>query len=221
MRRWWLAGTLLLALAAPAWAVDTSKEDLLLLQQQVDQAPQSPEAHFELAMGLARTIKLEAGYAELKKVSELDPAYPDKVIARYKPLVEQNGQNIEAHFRLAFGYYFKAFYLQQEIEAAKDDPAKATELTAQAADYRLLARKSFQSIVEADPKYVWGYNYLGYLWLESGDTDQAMATWRQAIAIEDNAVAHFLLGQALIRQGNVKDGLTETMTAMRMRGLNP
>lgn len=219
MRRWLLVLTLWLVLVAPALAVDTSKDDLLLLQQQVDQNPQSPDAHFDLAMGLARTIKLEAGYAELKKVADLDPGYPDKVIAKYKPLVEANPQNLEAHFRLAFGYYFKGFYLAEEARRA--DPALAPTLATQSAESKAMARTSFQSIVASDPKYVWGYNYLGYMLMEQGELDQAVGLWRQGLAVEDNAVAHFLLGQVLIRQGNMKDGLQETMTAMRMRGLNP
>lgn len=197
--------------AAPAaWAVDTSRAELEELQRRVDLDPKSPDAHFDLAMGLARTVKLESGYASLKKVIELDPAYADKVITKYKPLVDQNKQNVEAFFRLAFGYYFKGWNLQQQ------DPNSV-----EGAQSKQLARTAFESIIANDPKYVWGYNYLGYLLAEGGDLDKAVGLWRQAISVEDNAVAHFLIGQAYMRQGKMAEGVMETATAMRMRGLNP
>ncbi|HEY9899179.1 MAG TPA: tetratricopeptide repeat protein [Pantanalinema sp.] len=200
-----------LTFAAPAaWAVDTSRAELEELQRRVDLDPKSPDVHFDLAMGLARTVKLESGYASLKKVIELDPTYADKVIATYKPLVDQNKQNVEAFFRLAFGYYFKGWSLQQA------DPASA-----EGAQSKQLARTAFEAIIANDPKYVWGYNYLGYLIAESGDLEKAVGLWRQAISVEDNAVAHFLIGQAYMRQGKMAEGVMETATAMRMRGLNP
>lgn len=200
-----------LTFAAPAaWAVDTSRAELEELQRRVDLNPQSPDAHFDLAMGLARTVKLESGYASLKKVVELDPTYADKVITTYKPLVADNKHNLEAAFRLAFGYYFKGWSLLEK------DP-KSVE----GAESKQLARASFESIIANDPKYVWGYNYLGYLIAEGGDLEKAVALWRQAISVEDNAVAHFLIGQAYMRQGKMAEGVMETATAMRMRGLNP
>ncbi|MNY45935.1 Tetratricopeptide repeat protein [compost metagenome] len=124
--------------------------------------------------------------------------------------MEQNKQNVEAYFRLAFGYYFKGWSLTEA------DP-KSVE----GAESKQLARAAFESIITHDPKYVWGYNYLGYLIAEGGDLEKAISLWRQAISVEDNAVAHFLIGQAFMRQGKMAEGVMETATAMRMRGLNP
>lgn len=197
-------------MAAPVWAADTSKAELEVLRQRVQEDPQSADAHFDMAMGLARTSRLEEGWTYLKKVAELDPQYAEKVIATYSPLVEENPQNIEAQFRLAFGHYFKGLNLQEQGQAAEAKEAKGR------------AKAAFVHIIETDPKYVWGYNYLAYLQAEEGDLSAAVETLKQAIAVEpENAVAHFLIGQAYFRQGNHKDAVLEIGTAMRLRGLNP
>lgn len=212
MRR---ATSLLLALGialmtAPAMAVDTTKAELEVLRKRVEAAPQDPSAHFDMAMGLARTSRLEEGWTSLKKVSELDAAYADKVIATYRPLVEENPQNIEAQFRLAFGHYFKGLNLQDQ---GQGDAAK---------DAKLQAKKAFGHIIETDPQYVWGYNYLAYLMAEEGDLPGAVDTLKKAIAVEpNNAVSHFLIGQAYFRQGNHKDAVVEIGTAMRLRSMAP
>lgn len=215
-----VAALLALTVMAPAaWALDTPKTEIEALQQQVEANPESADAHFDLAMGLGRTVKLESGYTELKKVHELDPTYADKVIDRYKPMVEANKQNIEAQFRLAFGYFFKGYGYELDAGAAKDEQAEA--LTAQALTYKEMSKQSFQAILEVDPKYVWAYNYLGFLIGSEGNLDQALNLLKQGLAVEDNAVGHFLVGQVYFKQGNVPAGLAETTTAMRMRGLNP
>ena len=197
-------------LASPALAADTSKAELDVLRQRVQAAPQDPNVHFDMAMGLARTSRLEEGWTSLKKVSELDPGYADKVIGTYAPLVTENPQNIEAQFRLAFGHYFKGLNFQDQGQAEAAKEAK------------LQAKKAFGHIIETDPKYVWGYNYLAYLQAEEGDLPGAVETLKKAITVEpENAVSHFLIGQAYFRQGNHKDAVVEIGTAMRLRGLNP
>jgi tetratricopeptide (TPR) repeat protein len=197
-------------MAAPAMAADTSKAELEVLRQRVEATPADAGVHFDMAMGLARTSRLEEGWTSLKKVNELDPAYADKVIATYEPLVSENPQNIEAQFRLAFGHYFKGlnFQDQGQLEAAKEA--------------KLRAKKAFGHIIETDPKYVWGYNYMAYLMAEEGDLPGAVDTLKKAIAVEpNNAVSHFLIGQAYFRQGNHKDAVLEIGTAMRLRGMTP
>jgi Putative Zn-dependent protease, contains TPR repeats len=197
-------------MTSPAFAADTSKAELDLLRQRVTAAPQDPGAHFDMAMGLARTSRLEEGWTSLKKVSELDAGYADKVIATYAPMVDENPQNIEAQFRLAFGHYFKGLNFQDQGQA---DAAK---------EAKLRAKKAFGHIIETDPQYVWGYNYLAYLLAEEGDLPAAVDTLKKAIAVEpNNAVSHFLIGQAYFRQGNHKDAVLEIGTAMRLRGMAP
>lgn len=206
----WVMALGLALTALPAVAANTSKAELELLRQRVVAAPGDPGAHFDMAMGLARTSRLEEGWTSLNKVNELDPGYAEKVITTYAPMVAENPQNIEAQFRLAFGHYFKGYSLQEQgqAEAAKESKS--------------LAKQAFRHIISLDPKYVWGYNYLAYLLAEEGDLAEAVETLKQAIAVEpDNAVSHFLIGQAYFRQGNHKDAVVEIGTGMRLRALNP
>ncbi|HBN09188.1 MAG TPA: hypothetical protein DD435_11265 [Cyanobacteria bacterium UBA8530] len=187
-----LSASLFLGLALPAFA-DTSKEELELLGQRVQEQPLNPEYQFDLAMGLARTSKLEVAWGALKKVNEMDPTYADKVITRFGSLVQTNPQNIEARFRLAFGYYFKN----------QKDPARA----------------QLEEIILVDPNYVWAYNYLGYFFAEKNDLAKASELWKKAIQIApENAVAHFLVGQAHYRNGQLKEAASEIALAMKLRG---
>lgn len=198
----------LTVMAAPALAADTSKAELEVLRKRVEANPSDPHAHFDMAMGFARTSRLEEGWTSLRKVAEMDPGYADTVIATYGPMVEQNPQNIEAQFRLAFGHYFKGLNFQDQGQADAAKEAKGH------------AKKAFGRIIETDPKYVWGYNYLAYLMAEEGDLPGAVETLKKAITVEpDNAVSHFLIGQAYFRQGNHKDAVLEIGTAMRLRGM--
>lgn len=204
LRSWFLASlaaTGVFMTLGPAWAADTSAGDIAMLEQAVQKDPSNPVPHFELAMGLARTSHIEQGWKELKKVNAMDPTFVDQVIAQYEPLVQQNGSNIEARFRLAFGYYFKGV----------NDPAE------QAADTQK-ARDQFKAILALDPHYVWAYNYLGYLDASSGDIPSAVGDWKTAIQEDpNNAVAHFLLGQAYYKQGQMGDAVTELATAMKLK----
>lgn len=184
----------ILSLASPAVA-DTTKAELELLNQRVQEQPSNPDARFDLAMGLARTSKLESAWAELQKLNDMDRSYSDKVVSTYEPLVKENASNIEARFRLAFGYYFK--------------------------NQKDLARQQFEEILKLDPNYVWAYNYMGFFYAEGNDLTKAMEQWNKAIALHpDNAVAHFLMGQAHYRKGQLKEAASELALAMRLRGAN-
>lgn len=184
--------------ALPALA-DTSRDELLVLEYMAEQKPDDPDVHFDLAMAYSRSPILEKGWDELQKVKALDPAYADKVIARYEPLVAENPDNVEAHWRLAFAYY-----------------AKGRESHDAAATSR--ARSAFQKILEIDPRYVWAYNYLAYITYEQGDLAGAASLARKAVEVgPDNAVAHFLLGQALLKQNQPFAAAMSLARAMQLR----
>lgn len=188
-----------LGLARPALA-DTSPDEIAYLQQQVAATPQDPDAHFNLAMGYARTPELEKAWSELQQVKKLDPGYADTLISQLEPLAKANPDNIEVLFRLAFADYFKGY---QENNAT----------------YKQKAVQQFKAILAVDPHYVWALDYLSYLTYDSGDLDQALDLARQATATDpDNAVAHFLLGEGLFKDKQPFAAALQMAQAMELRG---
>lgn len=191
-------GTALLLGALPAFA-DTSRDELLVLEYFAEQKPDDPDAHFDLAMAYARTPMLEKGWDYLQKVKVLDPGYADKVVARFEPIAADNPDNVEAHWRLAFAYYAKGRESGDAAATAK-------------------ARSAFLKILDIDPQYVWAYNYLAYITYEQGDLPAAASLARKAVDVApDNAVAHFLLGQALLKQNQPFAAAMSLAKAMQLR----
>lgn len=184
--------------ALPAFA-DTSRDELLVLEYMAEKKPDDPDANFDLAMAYARTPMLEKGWDYLQKVKVLDPGYPDKVVSRFEPLAAENPDNVEAHWRLAFAYYAKGRESNDAASTAK-------------------ARSAFLKILDIDPQYVWAYNYLAYITYEAGDLPGAATLARKAVDVSpDNAVAHFLLGQALLKQNQPFAAAMSLARAMQLR----
>ncbi len=194
-----IAAALVMGLvAAPAFA-DTSRDEILILEQLAAEKAQDPDAQFDLAMAYARTPVLEKAWEAFQRVQDLDKAYADKVIARFVPLAEESPENVEAHWRLAFAYYAKGRESADSASTAK-------------------ARAAFGRILELDPKYVWAYNYLAYITYESGDLPGALALAQKAVEVgPDNAVAHFLVGQALLKQNQPFAAAFSLARAMQLR----
>lgn len=186
-------------LALPAQAAAPTQTELDAAREQAAKLPDSPTAQFELAMRYARTPYLEEGWEVLKRVNALDPAYADKLVAHYEPLIEAEPANVEARFRLAFAYYFQG--------------------------KRELAQAQLNQVVALSPQDPWGYNYLGLLLAEQNQIDQAAKVWQQAIALDpNNAVSHYLMGQVYYRQGKFMQAAASLASAVKSRastGLRP
>ena len=191
-------GLLAVLCASPARA-DTTREELAVVEYLAQQKPQDPDARFDLAMAYARTPVLEKAWEELQSVIALDKAYADKLIERLEPLVEESPHNVEAHWRLAFAYYFKGRESGDAVAATK-------------------ARNAFEKILAIDPHYVWAYNYLAYMTYEAGNLTGAEILARKAVEVAPrNAVAHFLVGQAMLKQGNPFGAAMSLARAMQLR----
>jgi tetratricopeptide (TPR) repeat protein len=188
-----------LVLATDALAAPPTQAELDACRQQAVQAPESPDAHFELAMAYARTPFLEQGWEALKRVNTLDPAYADKAVAKYEAALHADPTDAEASFRLAFAYYF---------QNKKD-----------------VARQQMERTVALAPQDPWAYNYLGFLIAEAGQIDEAARIWQQALAIDpNNAVTHYLIGQVYYRQGKFMQAAGSLANALKLRstsGLKP
>jgi tetratricopeptide (TPR) repeat protein len=200
-----IAAAVWLASVHPAFALAPmpTQAELDAARAQAANTPDSADAHFQLAMLYARTCFLEQGWEELKRVNVIDPAYADKVVARYAPLAPTGplvgaatAADPGAYFRLAFGYYF---------QNKKD-----------------LARQTFAQYVGLAPDDPWGYDYLGFLYAEQNQLDAALQLWQKAVALDpNNAVAHYLIGQVFYRQGHFIQAAQSLTTAVRLRASSP
>ncbi|MBM3268709.1 MAG: tetratricopeptide repeat protein [Candidatus Sericytochromatia bacterium] len=191
-------GAVVLGLATPAQA-DTGRDEILVLEQLARERAEDPDAQFDLAMGYARTPVLEKAIEALERVQALDKAYADKVIARFEPIAQENPENVEAHWRLAFAYYAKGRETATPAHVAR-------------------ARQAFEDILKLDSRHVWAYNYLAYITYEGGDLPGALDLARRAVEVgPDNAVAHFLVGQALLKQGQPFAAAFSLAKAMQLR----
>jgi tetratricopeptide (TPR) repeat protein len=205
-----------------ALAADTPRELVQALEARVREAPADPDAHFELAMALARTVKLEAGYRELTRVQELAPDYADRLFARLKPAADRDPDSQDALFRLAFASYFKALEARRSADALPPEQAEESSRRRDSAAFLTReATRYFERMANQDPLDLWPLLYLGYLRLEAGDPEAALTLWRKALAMQDHAVPHFLIGQLHLRRGQMIEGFRELSTAMQLRGLDP
>jgi tetratricopeptide (TPR) repeat protein len=178
------------------------KKEIEEKQKIVAQKPNDPNAHFDLAISLSYSGFLEEGWGELTKVDQLDPKYTDKAIEKYDKIITQNADDWRARFRLAFAYYFTWF---------KDKTKTA---------FREKAVHEFEEIIKRDPKNIWAYNYMGYVFAEDNNLDKSIPIWKKSISIDpDEPITHFVLGHAYLRKGDYLKGLSEISTAYKLKTL--
>lgn len=201
MKRLLLPLACMLMLSSPVLAATATQADLDAARARVTQTPDSADAQFELAMAYARTPYLEQGWEALKRVNALDPGYADKAVAKYEAAIAADPSDVEAHFRLAFAYYF---------QNKKDE-----------------ARAQMEQVVALAPQDPWGYDYLGFLIAEQNQSqlDEPTKLWQKALELDpNNAVAHYLLGQVYYRQGKFLQAAAAIGSALKARassGLSP
>lgn len=155
-------------------------------------APNSADAHFELAMSYGYTGQIEKGWAELKGIPHYDPQYAPKVIEKYGALTETSPKEWKNWFKLAFGYYF--------------------------ADQKDKALECFQKVLDIDPKHIWAMGFMGLLEGERGNTDKGIEWSKKALVIEPNATAiHFLLAEGYRRKGDYLKTLAQVLIVGRLK----
>ncbi|MEB3223189.1 MAG: tetratricopeptide repeat protein [Candidatus Sericytochromatia bacterium] len=156
------------------------------------QAPQSADAQFDLALAHLRTPFPERAWPVVDRLLALDPRYGARLVEHQRFVLAAHPQDCEARFRLAAG-----LYLDGRREAA---------------------RQELQALVVAAPKDPWAHVYLGWLLAEGKQVDRAIVLWQRVVGLEpENAVAHWLLGQAHQRKGRRARAATALRTALSLR----
>jgi predicted Zn-dependent protease len=181
--------------AAPAWALLGSSVPparLAVLTAMALQAPQSADAQFELALAHLRTPFPERAWAVVERLLSLDPRYGARLVEHQRGVVVARPRDREARFRLAAGLYLDG--------------------------RRSAAIQELQALVRLAPQESWALVYLGWLLAEARQSDRAVVLWQRAIGVEpENAVAHWLLGQAHNRKGRRARASAALKTALSLR----
>jgi tetratricopeptide (TPR) repeat protein len=88
--------------------------------------------------------------------------------------------------------------------------------------YYQSALKNLDELIKRKPDDVWAIAYRAHLNLEySGDLDSSMAVWKDcAQRFPDNPAAYFFLGEGYLKQGNLKECLSNISRAIALRGLS-
>ena len=138
-----------------------------------EQHPTSNKAMFDLAMSYAYSGQILKGWKLLKQIPE---SYAPIVVKEYEAAMKEDPLEWRHPFKCAFGYFFKG------------EKQKAIAL--------------FQRVVDIDPKQVWGYGFIGLVYGEMGEVDEAIKYCKLGLKVEPNATAiHFLLGEAYRKKG--------------------
>ncbi len=221
-------------------------DDLNIAKAQVLKYPDNPEAHFNLAIALSRTSFVEGAIKELRKTKLLirkpeNVGVIDRKINEYKEMLNDSTNETHANtirYRLAFSHYLKAYLISKDIEKLKGEKKK-NKKSKQSLD--LLSSNSFllkdsnpeikknleQSVdyfknqLKASPDDIWTKVYYGFILAEQYNNYQsAKKLWMEAASQNPNNPApHFFLGELKIKEGNLKEGITEIAQALLLRSL--
>lgn len=113
--------------------------DAKLAREQVSQFPDSPEAHFVLAVALTRTSQVEEALKEVRNARKLSnlkggAAYFDQMIQEYEKMLTNYPDDDEVRYHLAWAYYMKAYVLARYSKQVAPSalPTVAAKATANA-----------------------------------------------------------------------------------------
>lgn len=96
----------------------------------------------------------------------------------------------------------------------------APSVVAQVKSYYQSALANLDELIRRKPDDVWAIAYRAHLNLEySGDLDSSMAVWKDcAQRFPNNPAAFFFLGEGYLKQGNLKECLSNISRAIALRG---
>ncbi len=163
-----------------------------------------------MAAAYSRSPYLEKAFNHIKKVKNMlkakkDFEFIDRTIADYEDLLAGDPENPVILYRLAMGYYLKAYTVEKYPHHYKDaaslgDPKPFYEK----------AQKTMEKVIELNPKDIWARDYLGYLVSENGkDLTKGIPIWEESLKIdsENNPGAYLLLSQAYLKKGDLQNAV--------------
>lgn len=169
-------------------------------RQEVSRNPSSVEGHFSLAVVYAHEGRLIDGWEHLKRVDRLVGGEKGRgpIARRFmeesQASLRRDPDDVFALYRLAFAAYF--------------------------ANRKDVALRAMQRAASLEPKNAWTMGYVGFLYGERQEVDQAIAWWERGIRVDPrNAVLHYMLGLAYSHKGDMKRAAYHFTLAYRDRTL--
>jgi tetratricopeptide (TPR) repeat protein len=191
-------GFIVLSLSAScifAWTITPElKQEIIEKEAALEENPDSPMAHFDLAITYAYSNRIADGWEELKEVNKLDPKFAPEGLAIFQKKVAENPNDWKLRYRLAFAIYFNG---------------KKNE-----------AIQQFEDILQIIPNDPLVYGYIGLIQGEMDQVDTAIKTIKKAISIDSNIAAlHLLLAAAYYKKNDSWAGFWEASEAVRLKAL--
>lgn len=185
-------------------------DDIPTAKAQVAAHPDDPEAHFLLAVAYSRSPYLEQAFKEVKTVKNMlkvnkDFEFIDRTLVQYEDLYRNHPQDTVVMFRLAMGYYLKAYSLEKYPHHYANAPVGT------APEFYEKAKTVLNQIITLNPNDIWSRNYLGVIVSENGkELPKAISIWEESLNIDTqhNPGAYLLLSQAYLKQGDLQKALT-------------
>ena len=222
-------------------------DDINIARAQVSRYPDNPEAHFNLAIALSRTSRVEDAIKELRKTKLLirkpeNAGTIDKKINEYKEILNNNPNAEELNnirYRLAFSHYLKAYLIaknnvknegkKEKKENKTKDPAKLNLFSSKilsADDKDPSIKKNldrsltyFKDLLKINPKDAWAKVYYAFILAEQyNEINKAKELWIEITKdIPTNPAPYFFLGELHIKEGKLKEGILEISQALLLR----
>ena len=156
----------------------------------------NPNNYFNLGIAYAKTSYMEKSWAALKKTHDLDSNYFQKVITINQKKIVNNTSDVEALFKLSIAYYFTG--------------------------NKQISIMYHEKILKIQPKFIWSYNYLGFIFKEKGQLTRSINILQQGLKIDpENAMTHFLLGQTYYMKNMPDMAYQEIELGMKLKTKNP
>lgn len=200
LRATWPAVLLVFLLAETSPAAVDWKALIAGYEAEAKRNPGKVELHFRLAVLYAHEGRLVEGWEQLKRVDRMVGGEGGRLpVARVfmeeaQAALRRHPSDVFALYRLAFAAYF----------------GKRKEL----------AMEAMQRAAALEPGNAWTMGYVGFLYGEREDVDQAITWWERGVRVDPrNAVLHYLLGLAYTRKGDMKRAGLHFALAYRDRTL--
>ncbi len=186
------------------------------LKRVVQREPRRAEVHFYLGLAYAAQGDLWRAASAFQQAVRLRPDASearDNLIATLEELAENNPRDTEVYFHLGTAYA-SAGRMHKAVGAF----LRATKLAPEDDEIKNNLLDALEQAVRIGTDNAEAYYYLGNLYLERGDLDQALPRLEEAIRLDPtHSQARVALADTYQQLGRVQDAISEYSKALEIR----